>query len=148
MADKLQGVHPDLVKVVHRAFEITTRNFRVTEGLRSPERQKQLIKEGKSRVMKSRHLSGHAVDVVALFDKGAVSWDFKHYLEIANAFAQAAQELSIPIRWGGCWQVINGKSPADIDGMCKHYTAECHRVGKVPLIDGVHFELPFEDYPA
>ena len=36
---RLNGVHPDLVKVVERAIQISTVDFTVLEGLRSPERQ-------------------------------------------------------------------------------------------------------------
>ena len=62
--DNLKGVHPDLVKVVQRAISITKQDFAVIEGLRSKERQEQLVKEGKSQTTNSRHLTGHAVDIV------------------------------------------------------------------------------------
>ena len=32
---KLQGVHPNLVKVIQRAIEITAQDFGVNEGLRT-----------------------------------------------------------------------------------------------------------------
>src|SRR5918995_7391971 len=65
-SDRLQGVHPDLVRVVERAIQITTQDFRVQEGLRTRERQAALVARGASRTMNSRHLTGHAVDLVAL----------------------------------------------------------------------------------
>ena len=61
----LEGVHADLVRVVERALEITSVDFVVTEGLRSVERQEQLVKSGASKTRRSRHLTGHAVDVAA-----------------------------------------------------------------------------------
>jgi len=64
--DKLAGVHPDLVRVVERAIELTEIDFVVTEGLRTVERQKQLVAAGASATMNSRHITGHAVDVAAL----------------------------------------------------------------------------------
>ena len=86
----LEGVHPDLVKVVKKA---------------------QLLKEKKTTTMNSRHLTGHAVDLAAWVipegsDKGTVSWDWKHYYIIEKAMKQAATELKIPIEWGGDWKTF------------------------------------------
>ncbi|HCO6412827.1 TPA: M15 family peptidase, partial [Escherichia coli] len=71
----LQGVNPDLVKVTRRALEISSVDFGITEGLRSRCRQKQLVDTGKSQTMNSRHLTGHAVDVVA-YVGSQVSWEW------------------------------------------------------------------------
>lgn len=101
--DHLEGVHPDLVKVVKRAIELTPIDFRVTEGLRTLERQKYLMKKGATRTLRSRHITGKAVDFVALPD-GQVSWDWQHYPKIAAAFKQAASELGVKIEWGGDWK--------------------------------------------
>ncbi|EMQ3414369.1 hypothetical protein WE666_005403, partial [Escherichia coli O117:H42] len=46
-----------LVAVVRRALELTEVDFGITEGLRSKYRQKQLVAEGKSQTMNSRHLT-------------------------------------------------------------------------------------------
>jgi hypothetical protein len=69
--DRLQGVHPDPVRVAERAIQITTQVFRVQEGLRTRERQAELVAGGASRTMNSRHLTGHAVDLVALDGGGS-----------------------------------------------------------------------------
>jgi len=53
---RLNGVHPDLVKVVERAIQITTVDFTVLEGLRSPERQKALYEAGASQDPVQTHL--------------------------------------------------------------------------------------------
>ena len=98
----LKGVHPDLVRVVRRAIELTDVDFAVTQGLRTREEQARLVAGGKSQTMKSRHLTGHAVDVVALIG-GAASWEHADYAPIAHAFKRAAAELRIPIVWGGDW---------------------------------------------
>lgn len=98
--DKMQGVDSRLVQVVKRAIEITTVDFKVLEGLRTPERQQELLKQKVTQTLKSKHLVGLAVDLGAL--KGAdVSWDKPLYFEIAKAMKQASKELNIPIRWGG-----------------------------------------------
>lgn len=101
--DRLKGVHPDLVKVVKKAIEYTPVDFRVIEGLRTRERQMYLVKKGASKTMRSRHITGHAIDFVAL-PNGEVSWDFQYYRQISEAFKKAAAELGVPITWGGDWK--------------------------------------------
>ena len=49
----LEGVHPDLIKVVNRAIELTQVDFTVIEGLRTKERQAQLLKEKKTITLNS-----------------------------------------------------------------------------------------------
>jgi peptidoglycan L-alanyl-D-glutamate endopeptidase CwlK len=117
---RLQGVHPDLVKVVQRAISISEVDFTVLEGLRTEERQRQLVAQGASKTMRSRHLTGHAVDLGALIG-GQVRWDWPLYYKIADAMKRAAKELGIPIEWGGDWQKLK---------------------------DGPHFQLPWKEYPA
>lgn len=117
--DRLKGVHPDLVAVVERAIQLTGVDFMVTEGLRTPTRQAELVRAGASRTQNSRHLTGHAVDVAALV-AGQVRWDWPLYPRIAEAFRQAARELNTPITWGGDWPKLR---------------------------DGPHFELDRKAYP-
>lgn len=99
---KLAGVNPDLVRVVQRAIQITEIDFRVTEGLRSYERQVALVKAGASKTLKSRHLTGHAVDLVALVNNEA-RWDWPLYSKLADAMKKAAEEVGVKIVWGGDW---------------------------------------------
>lgn len=102
---RLKGVHPDLVKVVKRAIEITPIDFTVLEGLRTKERQKQLVAKGASKTMNSYHLTGHAVDIAPLVD-GKVTWDWKYYNQLAPVIKQAAKELGVNITWGGDWKTF------------------------------------------
>lgn len=97
----LDGVHPVLVRLVQRVAE-TAPPFLITEGRRTRERQAQLVKRGKSKTMKSRHLTGHAIDFVAVID-GEISYDDKHMRPIADAFKAAASELGIKITRGIDW---------------------------------------------
>jgi len=97
---RLSGVHPDLVDVVKRAIEITEQDFSVTEGIRHIERQRQLVSTGKSTTLNSRHLTGHAVDLVPY----PVSWDWEYFYPIADAMKQAAEELDVDLEWGGDWK--------------------------------------------
>jgi peptidoglycan L-alanyl-D-glutamate endopeptidase CwlK len=117
---RMKGVHPDLVKVVMRAIEISEVDFTVLEGVRLLARQKQLVAQGASKTMKSRHLTGHAVDLGAWVG-GRVAWDWPLYYKIAKAMKQAAAELNQPIEWGGDWRTFK---------------------------DGPHWQLPWKGYPA
>jgi len=98
--DRLKGVDERLIKIVERAIEITKIDFSILKGLRTPERQKQLVADGFSQTLKSKHLTGHAVDLGALVN-GTISWDKKHYHTIADAMKKSAEELKVNIRWGG-----------------------------------------------
>ncbi|STY99808.1 Uncharacterised protein [Moraxella lacunata] len=137
---RLQGVNPNLVKVVKRAIEISDVDFRVSEGVRTIERQREYVRTGKSQTMNSRHLTGHAVDLVAIVG-GQASWDFSHYFTIAKAMAQASAELGVNVRWGGAWTVITNKNGTP-QNWVKAYKNERAKLGKKPFLDGVHFELP------
>ena len=99
----LQGVHADLVKVVKRADELTDLEFIITEGLRSKERQRELFAKGLSKILNSRHITGHAVDFAPLLF-GEVTWKTPAFLPVIEAFKKAAAELGIPIESGGDWR--------------------------------------------
>ena len=97
----LSGVHPDLVAVVKLAITITEQDFTVIEGIRNINRQRELVKAGKSTTMNSRHITGHAVDMVPW----PVDWnDLERFEIMSEAMKQAAEELDIPIVWGGDWK--------------------------------------------
>jgi peptidoglycan L-alanyl-D-glutamate endopeptidase CwlK len=97
----LSGVHPDLVAVVKRAIQITPQDFTVIEGVRNIERQRQLVAKGASKTMNSRHITGHAVDMVPW----PVDWnDLERFKVVSEAMKDAAEELNIPIVWGGDWK--------------------------------------------
>ena len=100
--DRLNGVHPDLVSVVKLAIERSDVDFMVTEGLRTKERQRELVAAGASKTMNSRHITGHAVDLAAYVN--GIRWDWPLYEKIAKAMKQAAYELNIKIEWGGDWK--------------------------------------------
>ena len=99
---KLSGVHPDLQRVMLASIPNSPLDFGITEGLRSKERQQELFNSGKSQTMRSRHLTGHAVDI-AIFIDGKPNWDFKNYQLVAEHIKAKAKELNVPIVWGGDW---------------------------------------------
>ena len=112
--DRMAGVHPALVAVVEAAILRTPVDFMITEGLRTAARQAALVKAGASRTLKSRHLTGHAVDVAALLD-GQVRWDWPLYPRIAGAFKAAALDLGTPLVWGGDWPRLRDGPHFELD---------------------------------
>ena len=110
----LIGVHPALTAVVEAAITRTPVDFMVTEGLRTAERQAALVKAGASRTTRSRHLTGHAVDVAALVE-GQVRWDWPLYGRIAEAFKAAALDLKTPLIWGGDWKTLRDGPHFELD---------------------------------
>jgi peptidoglycan L-alanyl-D-glutamate endopeptidase CwlK len=99
-------VHPDLIKVAKRALELldgTEFDFIVTDGGRTIAEQKEFVRKGASKTMKSRHLGGFALDYVALVNR-RVTYDKGPMKAVADAFKQAGKELNIPIEWGGDWK--------------------------------------------
>lgn len=115
----LRGVHPDLVKVIRRAIQISKQDFKVLEGVRSVARQRELVKKGASRTMRSRHIHGFAVDI-APFVAGQVRWDWPLYHTLAATVKQAAKDVGVQIEWGGDWKSFK---------------------------DGPHWQLPSRKYP-
>ena len=142
---RLEGVHLDLVRVVRNAAEGGA-IFRVTEGLRTPERQRQLVAEGKSQTLDSRHITGHAVDVVPLDSAGDVSWAWELYFPLADAFRAAAIAEGVPIVWGGAWGQEMAEYATALAGQAA-YVARMREQGRKPFLDGPHFELARAAYP-
>jgi len=116
---RLEGVHPDLVRVVTEAAAMSPLDFTVLEGLRTLDRQKQLIAAGATKTLNSRHLTGHAVDLAPMIG-GTVRWDWPLYHQLAAVVKDAAKAENVPIQWGGDWRTFK---------------------------DGPHWELPWKAYP-
>ena len=142
---RLAGVHPDLVRVARNAAAGGA-IFRVTEGLRTPERQRQLVAEGKSQTLDSRHITGHAVDVVPLDSAGNVSWAWGLYFPLADAFRAAAIAEGVPVIWGGAWGQEMAEYATAKAGQAA-YVARVKESGRKPFLDGPHFELARAQYP-
>jgi peptidoglycan LD-endopeptidase CwlK len=113
----LVGVHPRLVAIVRRAATMLDDDglgFIVTEGLRTVERQRQLVAKGASRTMNSRHITGHAVDIAATID-GEVRWDWPLYGQLAGHMKLAAGDLGTIMVWGGDWRSFRDGPHFEID---------------------------------
>ena len=117
--NNLKGIHPDLRRVIDRALQEAPYDFIVIEGLRTEARQRQLVNDGKSWTMNSRHLTGHAVDLLPIGPNGpAFDWDL--YDELGPDVERVAKTEGVPLTWGGRWK----QTP-----------------------DGPHFELSRDAYP-
>lgn len=101
---KLVGVAPPLVAVVRRAAFISPHKFVVLEGVRNLARQRKLLALGATQTLNSKHLSGRAVDIAPLDERGKVSWHWPHYHKLALYVKNAAADLKTPIQWGGDWR--------------------------------------------
>lgn len=101
----LVGVDPRLALIASRALLYSPVDFGITSGVRTLDQQRQLLAEGATWTLKSKHLDGLAIDVVA-FVGGSPSWEFEHYQQIAEAFKRAAAELGYQITWGGDWATV------------------------------------------
>lgn len=117
--NSLRGVHPDLRRVIDRALQDSPLDFVVIEGLRTKERQKELVASGASRTMNSRHLTGHAVDLLPIGPNGP-AFDWPLYDQLGPAVKLAADKEGVSLVWGGDWKSFR---------------------------DGPHFELDRNRYP-
>ena len=111
---RLEGVHPRLIALAREAIALSPVDFMVTEGLRTRARQAALVKAGASRTWRSRHLTGHAIDVAALVD-GQVRWDWPVYPRIAAAFKAATARQGTAIVWGGDWPTLRDGPHFELD---------------------------------
>tara|TARA_R100000935_G_scaffold11262_1_gene22712 strand:- start:184 stop:639 length:456 start_codon:yes stop_codon:yes gene_type:complete len=138
---KLEGLDPRLVAVVKSAIHRSKIDFGVICGMRTLEEQRELVEKGASQTMKSKHLQGYAVDLMAYIGSRG-SWELNLYDDIADAMAEAAREIDVPIRWGAAWNVSNiAQFTGDMEDAMNHYIDERRSQNRRPFIDGPHFEL-------
>ena len=137
----LQGIKQPLVNVVTRAIQLTEIDFVVIEGLRTTQRQQELVNQGASQTMNSKHLTGDAVDLAAWL--GTIRWEQSLYFKISEAMKQSAVENNVAIRWGGAWTVPDIRTYTDtMEHAHEAYLALRRSQGRKAFIDLPHFELP------
>ena len=135
------GVEPELKEVVYEAIKVTKIDFGVIEGLRTEEKQKQLVESGASQTMKSKHLEGRAVDLMA-YSGGRGSWELNVYDEIADAMKEAAVKVDVAVRWGAAWTVTDIREwEGTMEDAMNSYIDTRRSEGRRPFIDAPHFEL-------
>jgi histidinol phosphatase-like PHP family hydrolase len=138
---KLKGVDEGLVAVVKDAIGITKVDFGVTFGLRTLEEQKKLYESGRSQTMKSKHLEGRAVDLVAYFGSD-ISWELNVYDDICDAMAEAARKNDVAIKWGAAWSEGDIREYAGTAEDAMNAYVDLRRSqGRRPFIDAPHFEM-------
>lgn len=103
--DNLKGVDEGLQSVIKSSITDSPLDFVVTCGLRTLEEQQILFKLGKSKTMKSKHITGKAVDIAVLVD-GKINWELKNYKIVASHIKKVAKSMGIPIVWGGDWKTF------------------------------------------
>jgi peptidoglycan L-alanyl-D-glutamate endopeptidase CwlK len=137
----MDGVDERLVACVKRAIELSEIDFGVTQGLRTIEEQEALVAKGASKTMKSKHIDGLAVDLMA-YVNGRGCWELNVYDEIADAMKAAAQELDVPIRWGAAWHINDILEwEGTMEEAMNDYVDTRRGQGKRPFIDAPHFEI-------
>ena len=135
------GVEPELKEIVYEAIKVTKVDFGVIEGLRTEEKQKQLVESGASQTMKSKHLEGRAVDLMAYIG-GRGSWELSVYDEIADAMKEAAIKVDVAVRWGAAWTVTDIREwEGTMEDAMNSYIDTRRSEGRRPFIDAPHFEL-------
>ena len=139
--DRLSGVDAGLITVVNAAIDMTKVDFGVTCGMRTVAEQEALVAKGASQTMKSKHLEGRAVDLVAYVGPN-VTWALNMYDEIADAMADAARIHGVPIKWGAAWSVGDiSKYSGSMEDAMNEYVDLRRSQGRRPFIDAPHFEI-------
>ena len=139
--DRLNGVDDRLIKVVCRAIELTQIDFGVIEGVRTVEKQKELVAKGASQTMKSKHIDGLAVDLMA-YVAGRGCWEINVYDDIADAMKEAAKQEGVKLRWGAAWHINDiAEYEGTMEEAMNEYIDLRRSQGRRPFIDGPHFEL-------
>ena len=140
--DRLIGVDERLVSVVQGAIHLTKVDFGVICGMRTLKEQQELVERGASQTMKSKHLNGLAVDLMAYCGSRS-SWELNLYDDIADAMSESARDVDVPIRWGAAWTVSNiaHYQGGSMEDAMNEYIDERRSQNRRPFIDGPHFEL-------
>jgi len=137
---KLEGVDERLVTVVKYAIGVTKQDFSVICGLRTIEEQRALVEKKASQTMKSKHIGGNAVDLMAYCNGGR--WELNLYDEIADAMKEGASAAGVKLRWGAAWTIDD---LGDYLGTAEHammsYVDTRRSQSRRPFIDAPHFEL-------
>jgi len=152
---KLKTVDPRLQRVVRGAIAVTDQDFSVICGIRTEAEQRKLVASGASQTMKSKHLDGLAVDLMAY--SGGARWELNLYDEIADAMKASAKAEGVQLRWGAAWTIKDFAAwsgatltfknnwtveyAASAEDAMNSYVDTRRDQGRRPFIDAPHFEL-------
>ena len=137
---RLEGVDERLIGIVKYAIGVTKQDFSVICGLRTIDEQRALVAKGASQTMKSQHIDGNAVDLMAYCDGGR--WELNLYDEIADAMKEGAEAVGAKLRWGAAWTIDDlGAWEGSAENAMNSYIDIRRSQGRRPFIDAPHFEL-------
>jgi len=138
---RLEGINPDLIEVVNTAITLTKVDFGVTCGMRTVEEQEVLVASGASQTMASKHITGHAVDLVAYIGSD-ITWALNKYDELADAMSESAKLHNVALKWGAAWSVGDiSKYKCSMENAMNEYIDLRRSQGRRPFIDAPHFEM-------
>lgn len=153
-------VHPALVLRVERAIELTPVDFSVHDGIRTLDEQREYVRSGVSKTMKSYHLPretpegkfGCAVDLVPYIN-GKLRWEWEPIYQIIGAMHQAdEEELSLfqkvnpqhRLRWGAVWdKYLDELDPHNLERERANYRERRRKQGRKAFSDGPHIQIEF-----
>ena len=96
--NRLKGVDSRLVNVLNELIKIM--DVTVIEGLRSAERQEELLAKVATKVKYSKHMEGKAVDIAPY----PIDWNDRERFHYMGGMVRGiAKALNLDIRWGGDW---------------------------------------------
>jgi peptidoglycan L-alanyl-D-glutamate endopeptidase CwlK len=137
---KMKGINNKLHSVVCSAIKLSKIDFGVYYGLRTEAEQKELLAKGATQTMRSKHLTGDAVDLMAYIGSRG-SWELNLYDDIADAMKQAAIEHDEKIRWGAAWHIADIRDwEGTMEEAMTSYIDLRRSQNRRPFIDAVHFE--------
>ena len=101
--ERLRGVDTRLRNVLNEVVKFY--DITILEGMRTEDRQRELVAKGASQTMKSKHIDGKAVDIAPY---PVPDWKNKdQFVYMAGRVMQEADNQKVPVRWGGNWDRDN-----------------------------------------
>ena len=96
--ERLKGVDARLVNVLNELIKIM--DVTIIEGVRSAERQAELLEKGATKVKYSRHMEGKAVDLAPY----PIDWNNRDgFYYMGGMIRGIAQQMGLKVRFGGDW---------------------------------------------
>ena len=96
--ERMKGVDSRLINVMNELIKLM--DVTIIEGLRTKERQEELVAKGASKTKFSKHIEGKALDVAPY----PIDWENRDgFYYMGGMIRGIAQQLGYDIRYGGDW---------------------------------------------